>query len=162
MSHRAETKRKRAALEQSETWPNQSWTVQMEEWKVSALGRVRRQLEHVCSGPGSRPKSFCITEAVHNVVAQDYNPESQPGLSLRDLLTETIAGQIARRADLLPQLQMRVPASEDREFMLRYLNSSWWVDTFLQLEQVSCQDVLQAVDTAISEAMEEQLRVAAA
>ncbi len=161
MTHRAATNRKKNSAEQADIRAGQDWIAQMREWRVSALSRVRGQLEHLCSGPGSRPKTFCINEAVHNVVAQDYDPQSPLGVLLYDLLMEDIAGQIARREDLLPHLQTRVPASEDREFMLHYLSSSWWVDNFLQLEQVCCRDVLQAVDTAISEAMEEQLHVAA-
>lgn len=161
MTHRAATKRRKSPLNKQDIHAGQDWIAQMQEWRVSALARVRRQLEHLCSGPGSRPKSFCLNEAVHNVVAQDCDPESALGVLLYDLLMEDIAGQIARRADLLQQLQTRVPASEDREFMVHYLSSSWWVDNFLQVEQVCCRDVLQVVEAAISEAMQEQLHVAA-
>lgn len=161
MTHRAATKRRKSPLEKQDIRASQDWLAQMQEWRVSALARVRGQLEHLCSGPSSRPKSFCLIEAVHNVVAQDCDPESALGVLLYDLLMEDIAGQIARRADLLQQLQTRVPASEDREFMVHYLSSSWWVDNFLQLEQVCCRDVLQVVEAATSEAMQEQLHVAA-
>ncbi len=161
MTHRAATKRRKTILDKQDLRAGRGWIAQMQEWRVSALARVRSQLEHLCSGPGSRPKSFCINEAVHNVVAQDYDPESPLGILLYDLLMEDIAGQIARRADLLSQLQTRVPASEDREFMIHYLSSSWWIDNFLQLEQVCCRDVVQAVDAAISDAMQEHLHAAA-
>ena len=161
MTHRAAIKRRKSPLNKQDIHAGQDWLAQMQEWRVSALSRVRGQLEHLCSGPGSRPKSFCLIEAVHNVVAQDCNPESALGVLLYDLLMEDIAGQIARRADLLPQLQTRVPASEDREFMVHYLSSSWWVDNFLQLEQVCCRDVLQVVEAATSEAMQEQLHAVA-
>ena len=139
--------------------PPSSWVAGLQEWKLEALTRVLQQMEHICSGPGARPKSFCVTEAVHNVVARDHDPESQLGLHLQHLLTGAIAHQITRRTELLPELQVRAANSPppSQEFMLSYLNSRWWVENFCGLDSVRCQDVKQAVGAAVAETIAEQM-----
>lgn len=136
-----------------------TWVTGLQNWKLSALTRVLQQMEHICSGPNSRAKSFCVMEAVHNVVAQDYDPESQLGIHLQHLLTGAIAQQIARRTDLLEELQARVPGPPGTppDFMLQHLNSRWWVENFCRLESVCCRDVTQVVGAAVAETIAEQV-----
>lgn len=135
-----------------------SWISGLQEWKLAALTRVLQQLEHICAGPAARAKSYCLLEAIHNVVAQDFDPESQLGLHLQHLLSGAVAQQITRRTDLLPALQVLAANSPppSQEFMLSYLNSRWWVENFCRLEGVCCRDVKQAVGAAVVETVAEQ------
>ena len=127
------------------------WTAGLQEWKQSALREVIRELSHICSGPRARPKSFCISEAIHNVVARDFNPASPLGLNLMHVLSGSVAQQLAARTDLHEPLHALLPgaAAIPVEFMLQYVNSRWWIDAFLQLDSVRCRDVVELVDAAI-------------
>lgn len=131
------------------------WTEELQRWKLRALRDVLRELEHICAGPRSRPKSYCLGEAVHNVVAREFDPESQVGIHLLHVLSGAVAQQIMRRSTVHPQLRALLPAEISLEFMQSYLNSRWWLDAYLQLDEVSCADVTSAIVSAISVAEEE-------
>ena len=127
------------------------WTAGLQEWKERALHDVIRELSHICSGPRARPKSFCISEAIHNVVARDFNPGSPLGLHLTHVLSGSVAQQLSERTDLHEAMHALLPgaAAIPVEFMLQYVNSRWWIDAFLQLDGVRCRDVIDLVEAAL-------------
>src|SRR5512141_1041810 len=80
--------------------PQPDWTVGLQEWKNHALRDVLSELQHICAGPRSLPKSFCLSEAVRHVVAREFDPESDTGIHLIHILSGAIARQIMRRAQM--------------------------------------------------------------
>ena len=143
--------------------PLPRWTEELQEWKLRALESVLKELDHICSGPRSLPKSFCLSEAVRNVVARDFDPESQTGIHLLHILSGAIAQQLIRRSGLHAEMHSQLPggARVPVDFVLTYLNSRWWLDTFLQLEGISCGDVRGAVLEALAVAEQEVVQAAA-
>lgn len=138
------------------------WTNELRSWKIAALNHVLSLLDHICAGPKSRLKSFAISDAVRHTVARDFDPESPTGLHLQHMLTGAIAQQLLRRHDLMPKFQSEFarsfpgsPADAPLDFMRRYVNSRWWVDTLAQMTGVCSQDLLEAVRAAIREAQGE-------
>src|SRR5512146_2669870 len=127
------------------------WTAGLQEWKQHALRDVLRELNHICSGPRAHPKSFCLSEAIHNVVARDFDPAAPIGMHLSHILSGAIAQQLASRADLHERLHALLPGATTMpvEFMLQYVNSRWWIDTYLQLDGVNCRDVVALVEGAL-------------
>lgn len=127
------------------------WVLGLEQWKQHALRELLRELDHVCSGPLARPKSFCVSEAIHNVVARDFDPASQMGLHLAHIISGALAQQLTDRSDLHPGLHRLLPGANDIpvEFMLQYINSRWWIDAYLQLEGVTCGDLREVIQQAL-------------
>src|SRR5512135_2486964 len=87
--------------------PRPHWTEELKNWKVRALTRVLQQLSHVCAGPQARPKSFCLTEVVRHVVAQEIDPDCLAGQHLSHLLTVAVAREVISRTEFLPHFQRR-------------------------------------------------------
>ncbi len=137
--------------------PHRSWTDDLLHWKIESLAAVLEQLEHLCSSPKCRPKSFSLNVAVRHVVAGVADPDSGLGLHLQHLLTGAIAQQIVRRTDLLEEFHRRFPAHKEIEsaFLPKYLNSRWWCEVFCQIDSVCCRDLIAAVEGAISAAQSE-------
>ena len=138
--------------------PPASWTDHLLDWKIDALTGVLEQLQHLCSGPDCRPKSFSLTVAMRHVVAADADPESGLGLHLQHLLTGAIAQEITRRADLLEEFHRRFPAHKEVSpaFLTKYVNSRWWCEVFCQIEGTCCRDLMGAVEAAIASAKHER------
>ena len=134
--------------------PQPSWTDDLLRWKIESLSAVLEQLEHLCSSPQCRPKSFSLNVAVRHVVAGIADPDSGLGLHLQHLLTGAIAQQIIRRADLIEEFQRRFPAHKEIEsaFLPKYVNSRWWCEVFCQIDSVCCRDLMAAVEGAIASA----------
>jgi len=137
--------------------PHRSWTDDLLEWKINALEGVLEQLQHLCSSPNCRPKSFSLLAAVQHVVAATAEPESGLGLHLQHMLTGAIAHEITRRADLLADFHKRFPANDDVSpaFLAKYVNSRWWCEVFCQIEATRCRDLMEAVQGAITGARAE-------
>lgn len=137
---------------------NKPWTELLQEWKIGALGRVLEQLQHSCSGPKGHAKSCSLTYAVRHVVAAEADPESPLGTHLQHMLTGAIANEITRRDDLLPEFRKRFPGRENVSpaFLTKYVNSRWWCEVLCELPETCCQDLIRAVEQAISTATEEK------
>ena len=137
--------------------PHHSWTTDLLQWKIDSLSAVLEQLEHLCSSPKCRPKSFSLNVAVRHVVAEIADPDSRLGLHLQHLLTGAIAQEIVRRTDLVEEFHRRFPAHKEIEpaFLPKYVNSRWWCEVFCQIETVCCRDLMAAVEGAIASARAE-------
>lgn len=144
--------------------PHQTWTDQLQNWKIGALGRVLEQLQHSCSGPKGHAKSCSLTYAVRHVVAADADPESTLGTHLQHMLTGAIANEITHRDDLLPEFRKRFPGRENVSpaFLTKYVNSRWWCEVLCELPGTCCNDLMRAVEQAINRAVEEKQRTARA
>ncbi len=138
--------------------PHRSWTDDLVDWKIDALTRVLEQLQHLCSSPKCRPKSFSLNVSVQHVVAETAGPESSLGLHLQHMLTGAVAQEITRRADLLAEFHRRFPAHEAvaPAFLTKYVNSRWWCEVFCQMETTCCRDLMDAVEAAIATARDER------
>jgi hypothetical protein len=123
----------------------------IETWKLQALRRVRQQLEHICSGPTSVPKSFCLPDAVRRAVAYDVDPETQAGDKAYDTVAEAIAAEIMLRPDLMEKFRAEFP-EHDEAFLRVHAVPRWWCQTLCQLEGVHCGDIVGVVQTAIRRA----------
>lgn len=124
-------------------------------WKVRALRRVRDQLDHICSGPMSVPKSFCLPDAVRNAVAHDVDPETQAGERAYDAVADAIAQEIMMQADLMEKFRAEFPEHDER-FLREHAVPRWWCQTLCQLEGVHCGDIIGVVQEAIRRAEQAQ------
>jgi hypothetical protein len=145
--------------------PQPHWTEELKDWKVRALTRVLQQLSHVCSGPQARPKSFCLTEVVRHVVAQEIDPDSLTGRHLSHLLTVAVAREVMSRSEFLPHFQRRFRESFSQgsttlDEMRDYVSSRWWLDNFVRCDEVRCGDVAAAVQGAILATVAETAKAA--
>ncbi len=138
--------------------PQTHWTGQLLAWKISALRRLREQLDHICGGPKANVKSYALLDAIRHVVAQEVNPDSGCGLHLQHMLTGALAEEIIKREDLMPRFQQHFPAAEGvpPAFIRKYVNSRWWCQTLCELDVACCQDVVKAVEAAIASAEKER------
>ncbi len=137
--------------------PRRPWTDDLLQWKIDSLSAVLEQLNHLCSSPKCRPKSFSLNVAVRHVVAEIADPDSGLGLHLQHLLTGAIAQEIVRRTDLADEFHRRFPARKEIEpaFLPKYVNSRWWCEVFCQIDSVCCRDLMAAVEGSITSARAE-------
>lgn len=137
--------------------PHRPWTDDLLQWKIEALTAVLEQLQHLCSSPKCRPKSFSLNVAVRHVVAGIADADSGLGLHLQHMLTGAIAQEIIHRTDLLEEFHRRFPARKEIEpaFLPKYVNSRWWCEVFCQIDAVCCRDLMAAVEGAIASARAE-------
>jgi len=130
-----------------------------EPWKLRALRRVCDQLEHICSGPLSVPKSFCLPDAVRRAVAYDVDPETQAGERAYDVVAQAIAAEIMLRTDLMEKFRAEFPEHDER-FLREHAVPRWWCQTLCQLQGVHCGDIVELVQTAIRRSQQAQESVA--